>query len=317
MNERVSEDARRRSFSAAELAGLRHPERFAEAAMYMASLPERLRYNQEELLAPPLLMQSSGTLEMYYTPHNELGGGRARLVIAGLTPGWRQMEISLRVLKQTLASGCTPEEACRESKRQARFAGSMRTGLLDMLRELGLPELLRKTAKQPHRLGNAAQAPNQAPNQALCQEKSGHACDESSSAEAITLLLSPALPDDLLDHPMIHTTSVLPCPVFRDGTNYSGHQPPISRNPFLLETAVRHMTDELNQLEQPPLLVPLGKAVEDVLRVLQERGLMREEQVLWGFPHPSGANGHRHAQFREAFPELKERLERFMISLEN
>ena len=45
------------------------------------------------------------------------------------------------------------------------------------------------------------------------------------------------------------------------------------------------------------LLIPLGKAVEEVLIKLKEDGIVKEEQVLMGFPHPSGANVNRVAQF--------------------
>lgn len=45
------------------------------------------------------------------------------------------------------------------------------------------------------------------------------------------------------------------------------------------------------------LLIPLGKAVEEVLIKLKEDGIVKEEQVLMGFPHPSGANVNRVSQF--------------------
>ena len=44
-------------------------------------------------------------------------------------------------------------------------------------------------------------------------------------------------------------------------------------------------------------LFKLGKAVEEVLIKLKEDGIVKEEQVLMGFPHPSGANVNRVAQF--------------------
>ena len=45
------------------------------------------------------------------------------------------------------------------------------------------------------------------------------------------------------------------------------------------------------------LLIPLGKAVEEVLIKLKEDGVIKEEQILLGFPHPSGANVNRVTQF--------------------
>ncbi|MCM3747753.1 hypothetical protein M3223_10330 [Paenibacillus pasadenensis] len=270
-------------YNTSDLANLRHPERFLRAASYMAELPDKPLYSREELLVPELLLERSGPLEMYYAPHNELAGGAARIVVAGLTPGWRQMEISLRVMRRCLVSGGTPLEACREAKRQARFAGSMRTGLLDMLEKLGLREQLGRVMPWPD-----------------------EAYDEGLSG-----------PADLLDHPMLHTTSVLPCPVFRNGANYSGHQPPLRRDSWLWNISLNHMRDELGHMASSPLLVPLGKAVEEVVQQLVHDGELTDEQVLWGFPHPSGANGHRHRQFEQAFPELKRRLKSFTGSVES
>ena len=59
------------------------------------------------------------------------------------------------------------------------------------------------------------------------------------------------------------------------------------------------------------LIIPLGKAVEETLRYSIEQGRASPDQVLWGFPHPSGANGHRHAQFKRHRTEMAERLQRW------
>ena len=48
------------------------------------------------------------------------------------------------------------------------------------------------------------------------------------------------------------------------------------------------------------LVLPLGKAVEDCLRMLIATGQFDEVRCLFGFPHPSGANPHRADQFRPA-----------------
>ena len=45
------------------------------------------------------------------------------------------------------------------------------------------------------------------------------------------------------------------------------------------------------------LLIPLGKAVEEVLLKLKENEIIQENQILMGFPHPSGANVNRVIQF--------------------
>jgi hypothetical protein len=63
-----------------------------------------------------------------------------------------------------------------------------------------------------------------------------------------------------------------------------------------------------------PLIIPLGKAVEDVLRVFIGAGKVEESQCLLGFPHPSGANGHRHRQLRERKEALHEKLRTFFAT---
>ncbi|AFH66278.1 uracil-DNA glycosylase family protein [Paenibacillus caseinilyticus] len=95
---------------------------------------------------------------------------------------------------------------------------------------------------------------------------------------------------------LLHTTSMLRDPVFAGGRNYTGHSPALPASPFLLEVARASLAHELPLLRRP-LIVPLGKIVEAVLRHMAEDGFLDSGQVLWGFPHPSGANGHRHAQF--------------------
>ncbi|WP_136605708.1 hypothetical protein [Paenibacillus dokdonensis] len=95
----------------------------------------------------------------------------------------------------------------------------------------------------------------------------------------------------------LHTTSLLRYPVFVEKRNYTGTNPETLSSP-LLRQQVCSTCEELEQL-QDVLIIPLGKAVERVLRWFPEQGRIREQQVLWGFPHPSGANGHKHRQFEE------------------
>ena len=53
--------------------------------------------------------------------------------------------------------------------------------------------------------------------------------------------------------------------------------------------------DEFNSLKDV-FVIPLGTAVEEVLNELINKGILKEEQVLKGFPHPSGANVNRISQ---------------------
>jgi hypothetical protein len=47
------------------------------------------------------------------------------------------------------------------------------------------------------------------------------------------------------------------------------------------------------------LLIPLGKCVDAVLQHLIEVGVLNGKRCLLGFPHPSGANGHRRPDFKQ------------------
>ena len=47
------------------------------------------------------------------------------------------------------------------------------------------------------------------------------------------------------------------------------------------------------------IVIPLGRAVEEVIERLIEMQIIDEKQVLRGFPHPSGANVNRLVQLEE------------------
>lgn len=95
---------------------------------------------------------------------------------------------------------------------------------------------------------------------------------------------------------LLNTTSLLRFPVFSGGRNYNGSHPDLLVHPFLDQTALSLLQAELSLMNRP-LLIPLGKKVEQVLQRLAADGLLDGERCLWGFPHPSGANGYRLVQF--------------------
>ncbi|BBF43503.1 hypothetical protein lbkm_2191 [Lachnospiraceae bacterium KM106-2] len=102
--------------------------------------------------------------------------------------------------------------------------------------------------------------------------------------------------DDLL-----HTVSLIPYSVFVNGGNYSGHTPKLLKSDFLMKYIYENFMEEYHSLEEPEkiLIIPLGRAVEDVLLQLGEEGKLQNDQILRGFPHPSGANVNRLTQLRE------------------
>ncbi len=97
---------------------------------------------------------------------------------------------------------------------------------------------------------------------------------------------------------LLHTTSIIPYPVFINGKNYTGSNPKIMNNKVLYSYVKKYFYKETDNL-QNALIIPLGKAVEEILQQMIKENLIKEKQCLLGFPHPSGANGHRKSQFKE------------------
>jgi hypothetical protein len=115
---------------------------------------------------------------------------------------------------------------------------------------------------------------------------------------------------DLFGSELLRTGSVLKYPVFnrsqdkiQNTKNYNGHVPNPIKHPALRQMIDTVLAGELKSIGRC-LILPLGKAVESVLQCSVSRGLVNADQILSGFPHPSGANGHRKKQF----VEHKERL---------
>ncbi|WP_190279547.1 uracil-DNA glycosylase family protein [Ornithinibacillus gellani] len=112
--------------------------------------------------------------------------------------------------------------------------------------------------------------------------------------------------------PILHTTSVIRYPVFWNGKNYTGHSPNIGQSKLLKESAYDVFPRELSHIHHPALIIPLGKAVEAVIRQLRttERHLQKHT-ILFGFPHPSGANGHRLKQLQQHQRVLQQMVHEF------
>ncbi|MFD1851684.1 hypothetical protein ACFSC5_16960 [Oceanobacillus bengalensis] len=121
-----------------------------------------------------------------------------------------------------------------------------------------------------------------------------HMLDECGVHEAIHVKSSSSLFEE--HRQLLHTTSIIKYPVFYQGKNYTGHHPIISHSSLLTTYAYHIFPQEFSQIEQPALIIPLGKTVEHVFDKLNREGKLPEHFYLYGFPHPSGANGHRKKQ---------------------
>lgn len=102
----------------------------------------------------------------------------------------------------------------------------------------------------------------------------------------------------------LHTTSAIRYPVFVRGKNYTGHSPRPLRHSTLREMVFTFLASELAEVPDV-LIVPLGKAVDQSLLALISSGLLNPDRCLFGFPHPSGANGSRKRVFEQNRDMLK------------
>jgi hypothetical protein len=108
---------------------------------------------------------------------------------------------------------------------------------------------------------------------------------------------------------LLHTTSLIKYPVFVNGKNYGGHQPKINRSALLQHYAHEVFPKELAQIAPPALIIPLGKTVEEVMQKLAIEQKLYGHTYVTGFPHPSGANGHRVKQFKQHQSQLQKKME--------
>jgi len=102
----------------------------------------------------------------------------------------------------------------------------------------------------------------------------------------------------------LHSTSTLRYPVFINKKNYTGSSPSMLKRPFLLKMIQDLFVPEVNKVPNA-MIIPAGKAVSEVLRYLFAEGKIRHQTILYNFPHPSGANGHRKRQFEDKKEDFK------------
>ena len=114
---------------------------FDQHANLIVALPERDKFNKDELLIPQFQLFKDKSLEIYYAPFDFINA-QAKVAIVGITPGWTQMEIAFRQARAALKNGLTASEALQKAKVEASFAGLMRNNLVTMLNEIRLSAAL-------------------------------------------------------------------------------------------------------------------------------------------------------------------------------
>lgn len=94
------------------------------------------------------------------------------------------------------------------------------------------------------------------------------------------------------DAELSHFTSVIRYPLFKNGENYTGSPSPNSV-PFLTDIYNEYLIDEIQRVNDSSVWLPLGAAVVKVFQSLVESKVLNADRVLFGLPHPSGANAER------------------------
>jgi hypothetical protein len=80
---------------------------------------------------------------------------------------------------------------------------------------------------------------------------------------------------------------------------------------LLAEYATKFFAEEIGEINKSALIIPLGKTVESIIRHLLADKKLAGHTILFGFPHPSGANGHRVRQFEKQKYSLTETVRKW------
>lgn len=94
---------------------------------------------------------------------------------------------------------------------------------------------------------------------------------------------------------LVHFTSALRYPVYNAGKNYRG-SPSMTVTPVLRDLLEKCLGEEAKVLPDA-VWVPLGPSATEGVAWLVQMGVLRQQQVLEGLPHPSGANAERITYF--------------------
>jgi hypothetical protein len=112
--------------------------------------------------------------------------------------------------------------------------------------------------------------------------------------------------DDERTH--LHSTSILRHPVFVGGKNFTGHASVVTKSALAASMVRTIFLPELAALPHA-LIVPMGDYVSALLKELASEKLVDPKRCLFGFPHPSGANGHRKPRYDEQRATLAKKAE--------
>ena len=75
---------------------------------------------------------------------------------------------------------------------------------------------------------------------------------------------------------LLHTTSMIPYPVFINGKNYTGARPKILDSEVLMSYIKKYFYKEVKELPNT-FIIPLGKSVEEVLELMISEKIIKKE----------------------------------------
>lgn len=113
-------------------------EVFSRFAPAIKVLPRHTPLQQSDLLVTRFRLHSEPHLEIYYAPFDYVNEG-ARVALVGITPGWSQMERSFRAARDALQAESQLDQAAKDAKQSASFAGKMRETLTAWLDAIDVP----------------------------------------------------------------------------------------------------------------------------------------------------------------------------------
>ncbi|QXP67692.1 uracil-DNA glycosylase family protein [Polaribacter sp. AHE13PA] len=115
-----------------------------------------------------------------------------------------------------------------------------------------------------------------------------------------------------IENSFLHSTSIIKYPVFNNGKNYTGSAPSPLKSEILWKQIEKLFIPEISEFKGK-LIIPLGKSVSEILLKIQSENKLNGNFILNGFPHPSGANGHRAKQFETNKESMKETIKEWKV----
>ncbi len=108
---------------------------------HLSTYAAAIRNFNGDPLSPSLRMAHEGRLSVYYAP-TEWINLKAKLIIAGITPGPTQAANALAEAQRQMRAGASVEDTLKSAKLIGGFSGDLRTNLVDMLNHVGIPRWL-------------------------------------------------------------------------------------------------------------------------------------------------------------------------------